>query len=211
MSAAVHEPSQDCISARLAGRGRAPLAVRLERDVLAALAGHQWTPYAGLLPLAPQGRVIRVPELEGEEPFGYDSGRGSAYDAGPSGKPDGGMLAGVITHLRGELLIAEGYPAGAGRSFRLYDPEERIGLAEIGERLGVKRDTVDHWRTRGVLPEAGEARGRRPRWPWRAVRDWAFATGRNPGAPNAPRWNGRNGEGSAVIADGATPEPVTQR
>lgn len=211
MTGIAHDPSADCTSAGLAGRARAPLAVQLERGILGALAEWGRIPYTDLVTLAPEGREIRIPELEGEQPFGYDSGRGSAYDAGPSGKPDTRMLADVIGHLQHELLIAEDWSPDTGRAFRLYDPEERIGLGEIAERLRVRRDTADHWRARGVLPETGETEGRRPRWPWRVIRAWAFATGRNPGAPNAPRWNGRNGPESGVIIDAATGEPIEQR
>lgn len=74
-------------------------------------------------------------------------------------------------------------------AWRLYDPEERVGLREIAERLGVRRDTVDHWRARRVLPEAGDVQGRRPRWRWQVIAEWAIATGRG---PDAARRNGAN-------------------
>lgn len=53
-----------------------------------------------------------------------------------------------------------------------------VGLAEIAERLGVARSTVDQWRTRGVLPEPSWTVGGRPAWEWDTVEQWARDTGR---------------------------------
>jgi hypothetical protein len=186
---------------------RTAMASQLREDVLACLAARpgEWVPGTDLLTLAPQGRTTVNTEL-GDTPFGFDDPRGPVYDAGPSGKPDGSMLADVMHELRKDLAVEERVPL----AYRLYDPEERIGLGEISGRLGVKRDTVDHWRVRGVLPETSETCGRRPRWPWRVVREWAIATGRDPRGPNSPRWNGRNGAGSGTVVDAATSEPYAQ-
>ena len=53
-----------------------------------------------------------------------------------------------------------------------------VGLAEIAERLGVARVTVDQWRQRGVLPEPRWTVGGRPAWNWPDVVMWAQTTGR---------------------------------
>lgn len=153
---------------------------QLREDVLAYLTQHPgWVSSTDLLPLAPHGRVIVHTEID-ETPFGFDDPRGPAYDGGGSGKPDGTMLADVMSGLHRKLLVDMDLPL----AYRLYDPEERIGLGEIAERLRVKRDTVDHWRIREVMPEPdpADAEGRRPRWRWRAVRDWAISTDRHPGS-----------------------------
>lgn len=64
----------------------------------------------------------------------------------------------------------------AGES--LHDPVEPVGLAEIGERVGVARSTVDQWRQRGVLPEPRWTVGGRPAWAWADIASWAERTGR---------------------------------
>jgi hypothetical protein len=179
---------------------------QLREDVLAYLTQHPgWVSNTDLLPLAPHGRILVHTEID-ETPYGFDDPRGPVYDAGSTGKPDGRMLADVMDGLRRDLLVACDLPL----AYRLYDPEERIGLGEIAERLRVRRDTVDHWRVREVLPETSEAEGRRPRWPWGVIRGWAFATGRDPRGPNAPRWNGQNGAGSGTVVDSATFHPIRQ-
>jgi excisionase family DNA binding protein len=55
---------------------------------------------------------------------------------------------------------------------------EPVGLAEIAERLGVTRSTVDQWRHRGVLPEPRWTVGGRPAWDWTTIAEWAKDTGR---------------------------------
>jgi predicted DNA-binding transcriptional regulator AlpA len=53
-----------------------------------------------------------------------------------------------------------------------------VGIPEIAERLGVKRETVDVWRFRGLLPEPRWTVGGRPAWDWPDVLTWAEKTGR---------------------------------
>lgn len=55
---------------------------------------------------------------------------------------------------------------------------EPVGLAEIAERLGVARQTVDSWRSRGLLPEPRWSVGGRPAWEWATIAQWARDTGR---------------------------------
>lgn len=55
-----------------------------------------------------------------------------------------------------------------------------VGLAEIAERLGVQRRTVDRWRERGVLPDPTWTVGGRPAWDWPIIEAWGRATGRLP-------------------------------
>lgn len=171
---------------------RETLARQLTEDIWAQLhaAGGRWVAYPSLLALAPEGRVVRIPELEAEQPFAADYAHGGAYDAGPSGKPDGRMLEDCLARVRRRLgstpqRLDEGYPRGAdgkpgGRSFRLVPATdvEPVGLEEIAQRLGVQRGTVDMWRQRSVLPEPWWTVGGRPAWPWRAIREWACETGR---------------------------------
>jgi len=53
-----------------------------------------------------------------------------------------------------------------------------VGLAEIPDRLGVVRRTVDQWRMRGLLPEPEWTVGGRPGWRWSVIESWAWETGR---------------------------------
>jgi hypothetical protein len=76
-----------------------------------------WVARDVLLTLAPSGRHIVIPELDGEELDGGDHARGSAWDAGPTGRPDGGLLADAIDYLRARghradppWTVDEGYP-----------------------------------------------------------------------------------------------------
>jgi predicted DNA-binding transcriptional regulator AlpA len=55
---------------------------------------------------------------------------------------------------------------------------EPVGLAEIAERLGVKRATADMWKLRGLLPEPRWKVGGRPAWDWADIAAWAAETGR---------------------------------
>jgi predicted site-specific integrase-resolvase len=59
--------------------------------------------------------------------------------------------------------------------------DEPVGLAEIADRLGVKRQTADNWQQRGVLPPPRWTVGGRPAWSWqRDIEPWARETGRLP-------------------------------
>lgn len=54
-----------------------------------------------------------------------------------------------------------------------------VGLTEIADRLGVKMQTAQNWRTRDVLPPARWTVGGRPAWSWqRDIEPWARDTGR---------------------------------
>lgn len=56
-----------------------------------------------------------------------------------------------------------------------------VGLSEIAAMLGVRRDTVDQWRSRGILPEpTWPSVGGRPAWRESVIRQWARETGRLP-------------------------------
>jgi hypothetical protein len=89
-------------------------------------------PQPELLALAPEGREVVLTEID-DTPFGFDDPRGPAYDAGPSGKPDAAMFANCLSAIARQLAgtperLDEGYPGGAGRSFRLVTgPDLRAG------------------------------------------------------------------------------------
>lgn len=53
-----------------------------------------------------------------------------------------------------------------------------MGLVEIADRLGVRRNTVDAWRLRGVMPKPKWTVGGRPAWDWPVIERWALDTGR---------------------------------
>lgn len=53
-----------------------------------------------------------------------------------------------------------------------------VGIPEIAQRLGVKRETVDTWRFRQLLPEPRWTVGGRPAWNWPDVERWARERGR---------------------------------
>ena len=58
------------------------------------------------------------------------------------------------------------------------DDSDIVGAREIAERLGVKRETVNMWMHRALLPKpAGRASGV-PVWRWPDVEDWARDTKR---------------------------------
>ena len=48
----------------------------------------------------------------------------------------------------------------------------------IAVRLGVTRETVQKWRTRGVLPDRDYPQLSTPIWDWETIREWAESTGR---------------------------------
>lgn len=53
-----------------------------------------------------------------------------------------------------------------------------VGIAEIAGRLDVKRQTVDQWRHRGLLPEPEWTVSGNPAWKWQTIERWARDTGR---------------------------------
>lgn len=61
-----------------------------------------------------------------------------------------------------------------------------VGIAEIAERLGVRRQTVDMWRYRGVLPSPRWSVGGRPAWELADVVAWyeARSATRVPSGPS---------------------------
>ena len=48
-----------------------------------------------------------------------------------------------------------------------------VGVAEIGERLGVRQQTVAQWKLRGVLPPPRWTVSRHPAWNWPDIEEWA--------------------------------------
>jgi predicted DNA-binding transcriptional regulator AlpA len=58
---------------------------------------------------------------------------------------------------------------------------EPVGLVEIAERLGIKRQTADQWRYIGTtFPKQRWTVGGRPAWDWSDIETWARETGRLP-------------------------------
>lgn len=55
-----------------------------------------------------------------------------------------------------------------------------VGVAEIADRLGVKRQTVAAWKVRGLLPEPDLHLAMGPLWAWSVIEQWAEETGRRP-------------------------------
>lgn len=61
------------------------------------------------------------------------------------------------------------------------DMDTPVGLAEIADRIGVARNTVDQWRHGrggGVFPKPDWTVGGRPAWRWGTILRWAVRTGR---------------------------------
>ena len=76
----------------------------------------------------------------------------------------------------GEVLAESSAPVYSGPMARTA--LEVVGEAEIAERLGVKRQTVNQWRFRGLLPEPLGTVSGFPAWDWRDIAKWAKTTGR---------------------------------
>lgn len=55
---------------------------------------------------------------------------------------------------------------------------EAVGAAEIAERLGMARSTINVWRHRGLLPEPCWTVHQDPAWCWHDIERWARETGR---------------------------------
>jgi len=48
----------------------------------------------------------------------------------------------------------------------------------IAKRLKVDRDTVQKWRSRGVLPLPDYPELANPLWDWETIKEWAHSTSR---------------------------------
>jgi hypothetical protein len=171
-----------------AADGRADRAARLREAALAYLAARpgEWVPRRELHALTPLV-TVHVTEADGETAFGHDDARGSAWD---EVRPDDDLVIEVMRGLRLELRAVERVsPDRSWPEYLLLPDAELVGLGEIQARMGVERDTVDHWRHRGVMPEPDPAdnEGRRPRWRWGAIRAWAVETGRGAAVRSARR------------------------
>lgn len=55
-----------------------------------------------------------------------------------------------------------------------------VGMLEIGERLGARRQTVAQWHYRGLLPPQRWTISGYPAWNWPDIKRWAETTGRRP-------------------------------
>lgn len=53
-----------------------------------------------------------------------------------------------------------------------------VGVADIADRLGVSRATVDQWKWRGRLPQPKWSISGNPAWDWADIEAWARKTGR---------------------------------
>lgn len=62
--------------------------------------------------------------------------------------------------------------------------QDPVGVAEIADRLGVKRQTVAVWKVRGLLPEPDVQLAMGPLWAWPSIAKWARKTGRMPNEEN---------------------------
>lgn len=57
-------------------------------------------------------------------------------------------------------------------------PSTPVGMVEVAAKLGVRRQTVDMWHHRDLLPEPDWTVGGRPAWRWSTIETWARETGR---------------------------------
>lgn len=55
---------------------------------------------------------------------------------------------------------------------------EPVGVADIADRLGRKRQTVALWKLNDLLPPPRWFVSGHPAWDWPQIRKWAKATGR---------------------------------
>jgi hypothetical protein len=74
-------------------------------------------------------------------------------------------------------FTAEGRPDTLD-SMTKIDPADLVSIQEIATALEVRRDTVDKWRYRGVLPEPIATVASGPLWLWPDIEAWARQTGR---------------------------------
>lgn len=56
--------------------------------------------------------------------------------------------------------------------------QDLVDIAQVAERLDVRRQTVHMWRHRGIMPEPDYMLNGGPVWAWWRIRDWAENTGR---------------------------------
>jgi hypothetical protein len=60
-----------------------------------------------------------------------------------------------------------------------HHTHEPVGVSEIAERLGLRRNSVDVARHRGTMPDPRWHIGGRPAWCWACdIQPWAIKTGR---------------------------------
>ncbi len=57
-------------------------------------------------------------------------------------------------------------------------PQTLVDSQLVATQLKVSRDTVQKWRSRGVLPEPDYPQLANPLWNWETIRVWAEQTGR---------------------------------
>ncbi|HEX7276278.1 MAG TPA: ParB/RepB/Spo0J family partition protein [Acidimicrobiales bacterium] len=111
-----------------------------------------------------------------------------AHEGGPL---SGAAMASICRRLRGEqdsesmfdadaFLRVEEYVVAAQAEVapKVAERVALVGIPEVAEMLGVKRETVDKWRRRGVLPVPGWVVGGSPVWEAGVIVAWAVATGR---------------------------------
>ncbi len=71
-----------------------------------------------------------------------------------------------------------------------------VGLVEIAQRLGVKRQTAKDWKQRGLLPPPPWTVSGSPAWDWSQIEKWARETGRLGDPATGARKHGRQVTGS---------------
>lgn len=78
---------------------------------------------------------------------------------------------------------------------------EPVGELEIGQRLGVRAQTVAQWHYRGQLPLPRWTVSGRPAWNWPDIERWARRTGKLAAPPAAKK---RSNTASRVRRRGGT-------